>query len=251
MDKVFEIDKTLDEKKLHNMLDKMYNQTRLGDMDTRLGWIDKSVADFKSSSDPFIQFAVAMYDTDMTEERKEKELSGKLMKVRPLYMEAIIAFNTEQGKAVYADANSSLRVSVGHVKGYSPQDGLKAVPFTRLEGILAKDTGADPFDAPSKQLELIKQKHYGDYYVKSLDSVPVNFLSTLDTTGGNSGSPTLNGRAELVGLLFDGVYESIIGDWAYDPQINRSIQVDSRYMLWVMKYLDNADNLLAEMEIVH
>lgn len=187
----------------------------------------------------------------MTEERKEKELSGKLMKVRPLYMEAIIAFNTEQGKAVYADANSSLRVSVGHVKGYSPQDGLKAVPFTRLEGILAKDTGADPFDAPSKQLELIKQKHYGDYYVKSLDSVPVNFLSTLDTTGGNSGSPTLNGRAELVGLLFDGVYEIIIGDWAYDPQINRSIQVDSRYMLWVMKYLDNADNLLAEMEIVH
>lgn len=86
--------------------------------------------------------------------------------------------------------------------------------------------------------------------MKSIDSVPVNFLSTLDTTGGNSGSPTLNGRAELVGLLFDGVYESIIGDWAYDDNINRSIQVDSRYMLWVMKYLDHADNLLAEMEIV-
>jgi len=124
------------------------------------------------------------------------------------------------------------------------------VPFTRLEGIVQKDTGIDPFDAPKKQLELIKQKQYGDFYMKSIDSVPVNFLSTLDTTGGNSGSPTLNGRAELVGLLFDGVYESIIGGWAFDNEINRSIHVDSRYMLWVMKYLDGADNLLAEMEIV-
>ncbi len=251
LDKVFGIGKKLDEKKLSKTLDKMYAKTQLGDMDTRLGWLEKSVDDFKSSNDPFIKFAVAMYDTDMKAEKKDKELAGKLMKVRPQYMDAIIAYNTEKGNPVYADANSSLRVTVGHVKGYSPQDGLKAVPFTRLEGILAKDTGADPFDAPSKQLELIKAKQYGDFYMKSIDSVPVNFLSTLDTTGGNSGSPTLNGRAELVGLLFDGVYESIIGDWGYDPESNRSIQVDSRYMLWVMKYLDNADNLLAEMEIVH
>ncbi|NRB25732.1 S46 family peptidase [Shewanella sp.] len=251
LDKVFGIGKQLNEKKLSKTLDKMYAKTKLGDMETRLAWLDKSVADFNASNDPFIQFAVAMYDTDMKTEKKDKELAGKLMKVRPQYMDAIIAYNTQQGKPVYADANSSLRVTVGHVKGYSPQDGLKAVPFTRLEGILAKDTGADPFDAPSKQLQLIKQKQYGDFYMKSIDSVPVNFLSTLDTTGGNSGSPTLNGRAELVGLLFDGVYESIIGDWGYDPESNRSIQVDSRYMLWVMKYLDNADNLLAEMDIVY
>jgi hypothetical protein len=166
-------------------------------------------------------------------------------------MQAIIAFNRDQGKPVYADANSSLRVAVGHVKGYSPQDGLRAEPFTRLEGILAKDSGDDPFDSPKKQLELIKQKQYGDFYVKEIDSVPVNFLSTLDSTGGNSGSPTLNGRAELVGLLFDGVYESIIADWGYDDDTNRSIQVDTRYMLWVMKYLDKADRLLDEMEVVN
>ena len=250
LDKAFGIDKKFSEAKLSKTLDKMYAKTELGKKDVRLAWMDKSVADFKASKDPFIQFAVAMYDTDMAEEKKEKELDGELMKVRPQYMDAIIAYNLEQGKPVYADANSSLRVTVGHVKGYSPKDGLVAVPFTRLEGIVQKDTGVDPFDAPKKELELIKQKQYGDFYVKAIDSVPVNFLSTLDTTGGNSGSPTLNGRAELVGLLFDGVYESIIGDWAYDDNINRSIQVDSRYMLWVMKYLDHADNLLAEMEIV-
>lgn len=250
MDKAFGIDKKVNEAKLAKTLDKMYAKTELGNKDVRLAWMEKSVDDFKASKDPFIQFAVAMYDTNMSEEKKEKELDGELMKVRPQYMDAIIAYNREQGKPVYADANSSLRVTVGHVKGYEPKDGLLAKPFTRLEGIVQKDTGVDPFDAPKKQLELIKQKQYGDFYVKAIDSVPVNFLSTLDTTGGNSGSPTLNGRAELVGLLFDGVYESIIGDWAYDDNINRSIQVDSRYMLWVMKYLDNADNLLAEMEIV-
>ncbi|GGP66243.1 dipeptidyl peptidase S46 family protein [Shewanella algicola] len=249
LDKAFGITDKFDPKALVKTLDKMYAKTKLDDKDTRLAWMNKSVADFKASNDPFIQFAVQTYDADMALEKAEKQLSGDLMKVRPQYMDAIIAYNRELGKPVYADANSSLRVTVGNVKGYSPQDGLQAVPFTRLEGLLAKDTGADPFDAPAKQLELIKQKQYGDYYVKAIDSVPVNFLSTLDTTGGNSGSPTLNGRAELVGLLFDGVYESIIGDWGYDAQSNRSIQVDSRYMLWVMKYLDNADNLLAEMDI--
>lgn len=250
MDKAFGIDNKVNEAKLAKTLDKMYAKTELGNKDVRLAWMEKSVDDFKASKDPFIQFAVAMYDTNMSEEKKEKELDGELMKVRPQYMDAIITYNLEQGKPVYADANSSLRVTVGHVKGYSPKDGLVAVPFTRLEGIVQKDTGIDPFDAPKKQLELIKQKQYGDFYMKSIDSVPVNFLSTLDTTGGNSGSPTLNGRAELVGLLFDGVYESIIGGWAFDNEINRSIHVDSRYMLWVMKYLDGADNLLAEMEIV-
>lgn len=251
LDKAFGIGKKFDAKKLQKTLDKMYAKTDLNKQDVRLAWMGKSVSDFNKSNDPFIKFAVAMYDTDMKEEKKDKEHAGELMKVRPMYMAAIIAYNREQGKPVYADANSSLRVTVGHVKGYSPEDGMRAVPFTTLEGILAKDTGVDPFDAPTKELELIANKQYGDYYVKSLDSVPVNFLSTLDTTGGNSGSPTLNGRAELVGLLFDGVYESIIGDWGYDPETNRSIQVDSRYMLWVMKYLDHADNLLEEMEIVH
>ena len=250
LDKVFGLGTVLNVA-LNAVLDSMYANTQLDDLDTRLAWMTKSVDEFKASQDPFIKIAVAMYDTDMASEKKDKALSGKFMKVRPQYMQAIIAFNRDQGKPVYADANSSLRVAVGHVKGYSPQDGLRAQPFTRLEGILAKDTGNDPFDSPAEQLELIKQKQYGDFYLEAIDSVPVNFLSTLDTTGGNSGSPTLNGRAELVGLLFDGVYESIIGDWGYDPKTNRSIQVDSRYMLWVMKYLDNADNLLDEMDIIY
>ncbi|MCF1428520.1 MAG: S46 family peptidase [Shewanella sp.] len=250
LDKAFGLTGQFDEARLQKTLEKLYAGTELDNTDVRLAWMNKSVEQFKQSSDPFIQLAVQLYDMNMALEAEQKQLAGNLMKVRPQYMEAIIAYNQRQGKPVYADANSSLRVTVGHVKGYAPEDGLYAIPFTRLEGIVAKDTGEDPFDAPKKQLQLIKQKQYGDYYMPAIDSVPVNFLSTLDTTGGNSGSPAMNGRAELVGLLFDGVYESIIGDWNYDDDSNRSIQVDSRYMLWVMEYLDNADNLLEEMVIV-
>tara|TARA_R110000737_G_scaffold158909_4_gene187028 strand:+ start:376 stop:873 length:498 start_codon:yes stop_codon:yes gene_type:complete len=164
-------------------------------------------------------------------------------------MSAIIAFNKAKNKPVYADANSTLRVTYGTVGGYSPQDGLVATPFISLEGLLAKNTDVDPFNAPKKLQEQIKAKLYGDY-TGGMNTVPVNFLSNVDTTGGNSGSPTLNGKAELVGLLFDGVYESIIGDWDYNPELNRSIHVDSRYMLWVMDKVDNAQNLLDEMTIV-
>lgn len=238
-----------DQAKIAEKLAQMYQQSGLADEATRLAWMGKSVADFKASNDPFIQFAVAMYDVNLKMEQKDEELAGKLSAIRPQYMQAVIAFNQANNKPVYADANSTLRVTYGTVKGYSPKDGLYATPFTTIEGIVAKDTGIDPFNAPKAQLAAINARQYGDYKVDFLNSVPVNFLSTVDTTGGNSGSPTLNGRAELVGLLFDGVYESIIGDWDYDDNLNRSIHLDSRYMLWQMTN-DGASNLLSEMTIV-
>lgn len=231
-------------------LSKMYAETELTDAQTRLAWMDKTVADFSNSQDPFIQYAVKTYAARMALEKADKEQSGQLATIRPKYMSAIIAFNQARNQPVYADANSTLRVTFGNVKGYQPKDGLYAVPFTTLEGIAQKDTGEWPFNSPQKQLDLIAKKQYGAYFDKAVGSVPVNFLGTLDITGGNSGSPTLNAKAELVGLVFDGVYESIIGDWDYDPALNRSIHVDARYMLWVMENVDNANNLIEEMDII-
>jgi len=134
--------------------------------------------------------------------------------------------------------------------GGSPKDGLIYEPFTRLEGITEKDTGETPFDSPKKQLELIKDKQYGPYKLEDINSVPVNFLTDLDSTGGNSGSATLNAKAELIGLLFDGTFESVNSDWDFDPKTTRTIHVDTRYMLWVMEYVDGATNLIEEMTIV-
>ena len=120
-------------------------------------------------------------------------------------------------------------------------------PFTKIEGILEKHTGEDPFDSPQSQLDLIEAGDYGKLALKSVGSVAVNFLSDVDTTGGNSGSPTLNGRGELVGLLFDGTYDSINADWDFNASTTRSIHVDIRYALWVMDKIDMAHNVLEEL----
>ncbi|TCI04588.1 S46 family peptidase [Corallincola luteus] len=250
IDNFFGITDKLDSKALSAHLDKLYASTKIGDAAMRQQWMETDLDALNKVDDPFIKFARSTYQERMMLEKADKALTGEFQQWRPQYMAALIAFAKSKGQPIYADANSTLRVSHGQVKGNSPQDGLVNLPFTRLEGIAGKDTGVEPFNAPAKQLQLITSKKYGDYLLPSLGSVPVNFLSTVDTTGGNSGSPTLNGRAELVGLLFDGVYESIIGDWDFNDDLNRSIHVDTRYMLWVMKYVDGADNLIEEMDIV-
>jgi hypothetical protein len=250
IDKFFELEKGLNETALSTKLTKMYQASSLADETTRLAWMNKSVKDFENSSDPFIQLAVSTFTVRKALEEKGEELSGNIQAYRPKYMEALIAYFNDKNLPVYADANSTLRITYGNVKGYSPKDGLTATPFTTLEGIVEKDTGVKPFNASKKQLDLIKSKTYGEYAKKELGSVPVNYLGTLDITGGNSGSPTLNDKAEFVGLVFDGVYESIIGDWDYDTKLNRSIHVDIKYMLWVMEHVDGATNLIEEMDIV-
>jgi hypothetical protein len=249
VDKAFNLTHGFNKAKQKALLDDMYANSKLADEKARLWMADLEFSQINASADPFIQYAKAIFTVMKQIEDQDKEIAGKQQAARPALMEAIIAYNKSLNKPVYADANSTLRVTYGTVGGYSPQDGLVATPFTSLEGLLAKNTGVEPFNSPEKQNELIKQKLYGDY-TGGMNTVPVNFLSNVDTTGGNSGSPTLNGKAELVGLLFDGVYESIIGDWDYDANLNRSIHVDSRYMLWVMDKVDNAQNLLKEMKIV-
>jgi Peptidase S46 len=167
----------------------------------------------------------------------------------PRYMEALLA---KAGGLVAPDANSTLRVTYGQVKGVDAKDGLYYKPQTTLAGILEKNTGTGDFDAPEVQLNAIKALRAGKktpFLDASLGSVPVNFLSTVDTTGGNSGSPTLNGKGELVGLLFDGTYESVASNFLFDPTTTRSIHVDCRYMLWNMAEVDGAMNLLQEMSI--
>jgi hypothetical protein len=249
-DSFFGISRNIDQGQVDQVIENSYAQTSLNDEETRLAWLDSSIEEFEASDDPLIRYAVLTYAERMALELESKELRGQFQRWRPEYMEAVIAYNRSLGQPIYADANGSLRVTFGQVRGNQPKDGLINQPFTSLEGILSKDTGVDPFNAPAKQLDLIRAGQYGDYALPSIGTVPINFLSTLDITGGNSGTATMNSKAQLVGLLFDGVYESIIGDWDFDDTKNRAISVDARYMLWVMEYMDGATNLLEEMTIV-
>ena len=140
-------------------------------------------------------------------------------------------------------------MTFGTVAPYSPRDGLVKGPFSTVEGIAEKHTNVSPFMAPQPLLAAVKEKRYGVFKDPVLNTVPVNFLSSADTTGGNSGSAVMNKRGELVGLNFDSTYESITKDWYFDSAITRAIHVDIRYMLWVMKEIDQADNLLKEMTV--
>ncbi|MBP1633973.1 MAG: hypothetical protein H6Q10_547 [Acidobacteria bacterium] len=228
-------------------LDSLYAGTKLADQDYRLGLLEKSAADLKASNDSFIALAAALEPLNESIREQAKNLAGAYAKLRPRYMEALLA---RAGGLVAPDANSTLRVTFGQVKGVRARDGLFYEPQTTLQGIVEKHTGEGEFNAPQAELDAIKALRAGratPYLVPALHDVPVNFLSTVDTTGGNSGSPTLNAKGELVGLLFDGTYESVASDYLFDTEKTRSIHVDSRYMLWTMTEVDGASRLVREM----
>jgi hypothetical protein len=249
LDEALGLPASWDKAAVSGILDAYYAESSVGNVEQRLALMEADVDAMEASEDPFVQLAVALYAHERALEARSEERAGRMGLLRPEYMEAIIAWQADQGFAAYPDANSTLRVTYGTVLGGSPKDGLRYEPFTTLQGILEKDTGEAPFNAPDAQLALIRDGQYGPYELDSIDSVPVNFLSDLDSTGGNSGSATLNARGELVGLLFDGTIESVNSDWDFDPKTTRTIHVDTRYMLWVMDYVDNADHLIEEMTI--
>ena len=227
----------------------LYQQTQLADTAKRLAWLEKDQVAVAQSDDAFMQLAVKLQPVELALEERRKEIDGNLERVIPQYMQAVIAWKQSQGKPVYPDANSTLRVTYGTVSPYSPRDGLTKGPFTTVEGIVEKVTGKAPFEAPQGLIDAVKEKRYGQFRDPVLGTVPVNFLTSADTTGGNSGSAVMNKRGELIGLNFDSTYESITKDWYFDTAITRAIHLDIRYMLWVMKEVDHADNLLQEMTV--
>ncbi len=223
-------------------LDAAYAATTLGGTDARLALMKADQAAIEANGDPLVKLALALAPAMRQMEDVAKARTGDQNLHRPVYLAAVQAYKRSQGQAVYPDANLSLRITYGNVVGYSPKDGVAYTEFTSLDGLAAKATGEDPFDAPANQLERIAAMTPAQKA-----AIPVNFLSDLDITGGNSGSPVLNGKGELVGLAFDGNWESVSSNWVFDPAMTRMISVDHRYMLWVMREVYPAPRLLQEM----
>jgi hypothetical protein len=250
-DQVMGIKDGMSQAELKAVLDTLYVGSKLGTKAERAAWLEKKPDDFKASNDSFIKAAVALYDDEMKREAEEEELSGKIQQAYANYMKAKIAYMKSKGQAVYPDANSTLRVTFGRIAGRDHgADGTGAwTAFTTVRGVVAKATGEGEFNAPVAQLAAIKAKDFGKYVDPKLKTVPVNYLATLDITGGNSGSAALNSKGEFIGLAFDGTLDSIISDWDFNKANTRDIQVDVRYILWNMKHVDKADNLLKEMGV--
>src|SRR5690606_31968129 len=199
------------------------------------------------SKDPMLQAVTTIELVVDDLERREKERAGATAKLRPLYVAALRESATPPRAP---DANGTLRASYGTVRGYKPTPEAELYePFTTVSQMVAKHTGEPPFAAPAGIVEAAQTKQFGPYADETLGELPVNFLADLDITGGNSGSATLNARGELIGLAFDGNYESIASDWLFMPPVTRSFHVDVRYILWIMDAVDAADHLLTEMGV--
>lgn len=223
--------------------------SKLASLDERLKWFNADKAAFEASTDPAIQYAVAVMPTLLEMEEKAKAVYGTALQARPLYLQAMADYKQSKGEAVYPDANSSLRITFGTVKGYTKLDGSVQQPFTLLEQVAAKETGAEPFDNPKALLDAVAAKRYGGLADKRLGTVPVNFLSDLDITGGNSGSPVLDAQGKLVGLAFDGIQEAVASNWVFEPVMTRMISVDQRYMRWIMQEVMPTPRLLQELGV--
>jgi hypothetical protein len=236
-------------KKIDTYLDTLYAGTKLAEKDFRLGLFDKSTKEILDTKDTAVQLAVALHPVMEANRERDKANDGKRSRLRPQYMRALLA---QGGGLVPPDANSTLRVTFGRVMGVDPRDGMRYLPQTTLQGVVDKHTGEGEFDSPDRLLAAVKALRAGKkspYFDEKLGDVPVDFMSDVDTTGGNSGSAVLNSQGELVGLLFDGTLETVASDFLFDTEKTRSIQVDSRYLLWVWDAVEGAKHLLDEVGI--
>ncbi|WP_437998182.1 S46 family peptidase [Sorangium sp. So ce185] len=227
-------------------VDALYEKTALEDAATRVKLLKTATTEeLKASGDPMIRLALALAPVDKAIEARDKAYAGAMALVKPRFVEALRAY---RGGMLAPDANGTLRITYGTVRGYRPElDKPVYRPFTVLSEVVKKTTGKPPFDTPEPLLEAARERRFGPYVDDDLGEIPVCFLSDLDITNGNSGSATLNARGELVGLAFDGNYEAMASDWLFMPSITRTIHVDHRYMQWVMDAVSGADAVLKEM----
>ena len=216
----------------------LYDGTRVTDPAERMKMFDETTAQLHARRDPLLEFAFALEPDLRAWQTETQTYDGALARLRPEWRRAVIA---HAGKPVAPDANGTLRVSLAHIKGYSPQEGLLYTPFTTLAGMIEKHTGEEPFAVPGFILEAARAMRPGQ--------VPLNFLADADTTGGNSGSPVINGRGELVGLNFDRPWENVANDFGYNPDVARNISVDIRFLLWLLRDVQHADRLVKELGV--
>ncbi len=199
---------------------------------------DKGYQLVKSMADAYTQKVLPKYD----------ELNLKNIGLQRTYMKAILELSPKSAR-IFPDANGTLRVTYGKVKGYKPSDAVYYEPFTTLDGVIEKYIPGDyEFDLPQKLIDLYNKKDYGKYGAKG--KMPVCFIATNHTTGGNSGSPALDAKGNLVGLNFDRVWEGTMSDIYYSPDICRNIMVDVRYVLFIIDKFAGAQNIIKELKII-
>jgi hypothetical protein len=179
-----------------------------------------------------------------------QQFTSKNNELARLYLKGIMEKDPVKAKKMYPDATFTMRVTYGQVKSYRPRDAVLYENVTTMKGVLEKYKPGDyEFDLPQKEIDLAKKKDFGQYVDKQKNDLVVGFITNNDITGGNSGSPVINGNGELIGLAFDGNYEALSHKIQFDKDLNRTICVDIRYVLWCIDKLGGASNIISELKI--
>jgi hypothetical protein len=195
------------------------------------------------------QFVKSFYENYINNYKpKVDEFNATVGKESRAFIKGLMQLSPD--KTFYPDANSSLRLTYGSVQGYEPKDAVKYNYYTTLEGVIEKHDPKDfEFNAPQRLIDLYNNKNYGQYAMEN-GKLPVAFITNNDITGGNSGSPVINGEGQLIGLAFDGNWEAMSGDIVFDAKYKRTINVDIRYVLFLIDKYGDAPNIINELQIV-
>ncbi len=231
---------------LRTQLVRLIAGSKVFELAERTKMFDETPEQLKARKDPLLDFGMVL-DAERRELKDRRDRwAGATLRLRPAWRKAVLA---QSGKPVAPDANSTLRVTFGKVQGYTPRDALVAAPQTTLTGMIEKHLGEGDFDAPLKVRDAYAAKKFGRWVDPALKDVPIDFLSDCDTTGGNSGSPTIDGAGRLVGVNFDRVWENVANDFGYNPVVARNVNADVRYLLWLLEEVEGNQELLKETNV--
>lgn len=204
----------------------------------------------KLKKDLMVQYAKSVKEGYKATDEAMKAETNAYNRAHKTWVAGMLALEQKEGKAIYPDANSTLRLTYGKIGSYEPADGKEYLYYTTLKGVMEKEDPENPeFVVSPKLKELYEKKDFGPYAMAD-GRMPVCFVTATDNTGGNSGSPVFNSKGELIGVGFDRNYEGLTGDIAYNPQLQRAACVDIRYVLFVIDKYAGAKHLIDELTIV-
>jgi hypothetical protein len=227
-------------------VEEWYRTSRVGNAQERLAMFAMSRSQLDALDDPFLNLARDLKPEVDAMRDRDKTRSGAESRLNPLLIQALAEWKRAD---MYPDANGTMRLSCGEVKGYVPRDATSYFYLTALKGVMEKETGKDPFIVPDSLKTAYVERDFGPWVDPVIDDVPVNFITTNDITGGNSGSPVISGEGRLIGVAFDGNWEGVASDYLFNPEVTRTIVCDVRYIMFILDRVYHLDELVRELQL--
>ncbi len=235
------------EEALTDFIEKNILDSKILNKETVNSFLGKKPEEISAMQNPLFIFVNKLKQQMLVNEKESQKNDGRLNK---LYADLVDVKMEWKKTNFIPDANSTLRLTYGYIRGYNPSDAVYHQPFTSIDGVMEKNaTGEEDFVIPDKLRTIYNKKDFGSYFSKKQNKLPVAMLYNMDTTGGNSGSPILDAYGNLIGVNFDRAFGATINDFAWNEAYSRSIGVDVRYVLWVLDKFSGASNILKEIGI--